>query len=44
MGNLPPIAFVILSRCAPFVGGLGLLGARCAAATKIEYAYENVKK
>ena len=34
MGNLLPIALVILSSCFPFVGGLGLLGARCEGPTE----------
>ena len=29
IGNLLPIAFVMLSSNLPFVGGLGRLGARC---------------
>ena len=34
MGSLCPIAFVILSKYAPLVGGLGSLGRLCAGATK----------
>ena len=34
MGNLLPIALVILSSCFPLVASLGLLGARYAGPTK----------